>query len=309
MERSAVVAAAAPALIVPHDLPHAAVLIVAAVLSAVRRRCCIDIVGQAKTHDLIELLHGGAACRREQLLSQPAVGIVPGDVAVQNSKGVAEESVADEVGKGPAHQREILHLRVHPLHSARDIELTGRANVGPPLTWVQGFRPARQLTQAVDHILKAVVEGVHQLQGLHERHVSDHIVVDGHTQQLLAEVSGLPPLAEPFVPDTRRSKSDDRVGEARPGFGLGHCGGQDRKGSTEAVSREDKLPIARDAKEALRPFDVAFHPFPHMRQHALELQIEALVDVHLGGCWAVRPRSPQLHVQHVDVRVNLPVLG
>ena len=27
---------------------------------------------------------------------------------VQNSKGVAEESVADEVGKGPAHQREIL---------------------------------------------------------------------------------------------------------------------------------------------------------------------------------------------------------
>ena len=31
----------------PHDLPHAAVLIVAAVLSAVRRRCCIDILIQA----------------------------------------------------------------------------------------------------------------------------------------------------------------------------------------------------------------------------------------------------------------------
>ena len=31
----------------PHDLPHAAVLIVAAVLSAVRRRCCVDILSQA----------------------------------------------------------------------------------------------------------------------------------------------------------------------------------------------------------------------------------------------------------------------
>ena len=77
---------------------------------------------------------------------------------VQNSKGVAEESVADEVGKGPAHQREILQVfTVNPVSAIPHGRKRGirasmqrRATLKPTLGffWPRGCKQTLNTTTA-----------------------------------------------------------------------------------------------------------------------------------------------------------------